>query len=226
MHFRHQAGPAVRLAVTLATASLVSNAAVAHGQFPVSDSAASAIAPGLPAGPRITLLRVGISVVDSPTVIASPKQQQRPRAVEHSEWFYRRQDLHRYASYLTLPLFIAQYLAGEELLKNGDSSNGWAKDIHPVLAGGIWGLFAVNTVTGAWNWWDTRGEPEGRVKRTLHAALMLAADVGFATIGEAENEGGSGGEDDGTSEHRRHAIVSMSIATAGYLMMILPFWKD
>ena len=30
------------------------------------------------------------------------------------------------------------------------------------------------------NWWETRSQPEGRTWRTIHGALMLASDGGFA----------------------------------------------
>ena len=218
MHVRQTVSAASRALSAAALLSLSPVAPVANAQVPARDSAASLTSAF---GPRLENLPATI-----PFRSEAPRPQGRPVAVEHSEWFYRRQDLHRYASFLTLPLFVTQYLAGEELLKGGESADGWAKDVHPAVAAGIWGLFAVNTVTGVWNWWDTRGEPAGRTRRTLHAALMLAADIGFATIGEPEHEEESGAGDDGQFEHRRHAIVSMSIATAGYLLMLLPFGKD
>lgn len=212
-------------ASALLFAASLATAPTSQGQVPMSGDSVVGAAGSVPAGPRRAALRSGIGEWRTSRPGATAQGTQRPRAVEHSEWFYRRQDLHRYASFLTMPLFVAQYLVGEELLKNGDDAAGWAKGVHPALAGGIWGLFAVNTVTGVWNWWDSRGEPEGRVKRTLHAALMLAADVGFATIGEAEDDEGFGASD-GRREHRRHAIVSMSIATAGYLLMLSPLGRD
>ena len=210
--------------------------------LPDSGLQANASTEALRPGPRERPLRIGVSEVqrhevqrhevqrhevqrhDGTGVVSSG--QDRPRAVEYSEWYYRRQTVHRYASVLTVPLFVAQYLAGEELLKHRDGAASWAKNAHPALASGIQALFVLNTVAGAWNWWDTRAEPAGRVQRTIHAVAMLAADVGFMTIGEAEDEGEGGGSNNGLQQHRRHAIVSMSVATAGYLLMALPFWRN
>ena len=85
-------------------------------------------------------------------------------AVEYSDMYYTRLKIHRIASYLTVPLFVGQYLTGRELWNHPDS-HGLAKDAHGPLAAGIAGLFAVNTVTGVWNLWESRKDPHRRARR-------------------------------------------------------------
>jgi hypothetical protein len=150
---------------------------------------------------------------------------QRRRAVEYSDWYYRRLTIHKVASYTTIPLFVTEYILGNKLF-DGDAS-GSVKSAHSAVATGIGVLFGVNTVTGAWNWWDSRHESEGRARRTTHAVLMLAADAGFvATAALAPgDEGGDFGQgyNDDRSKHRAVAITSMGVSLASYLMMYL--WK-
>jgi hypothetical protein len=149
----------------------------------------------------------------------------------HSNAFYTRLTIHRWASYTMVPLFVAQYVAGERLITRRDRGEdaGSLSGLHGTLAGAVAGLFVVNTVTGAWNWWDERREPEGRTKRTVHSLLLLLADAGFVATGatangiedDDEGEGEGGGS---ASTHRNLAIGSMAVATAGAAMMW--FWKD
>ena len=150
---------------------------------------------------------------------------QRRRAVEYSDWYYRRLTIHKVASYTTIPLYVTEYILGNKLF-DGDASSS-VKSAHSAVATGIGVLFGVNTVTGAWNWWDSRHESEGRARRTTHAALMLAAGAGFvATAALAPgNEGGDFGQgyNDDRSKHRAVAITSMGVSLASYLMMYL--WK-
>lgn len=152
---------------------------------------------------------------------------QRRRAVEHSDWYYKRLTIHKVASYTTIPLFVTEYVLGDKLF-GGDASSS-VKSAHSAVATGIGVLFGVNTVTGAWNWWGTRHESEGRARRTTHALLMLAADAGFvataALAPEGEQEGGDFGQgySDDRTTHRAVAISSMGVSLASYLMMYL--WK-
>ncbi len=146
----------------------------------------------------------------------------RPRAVRYSDMYYTRLKIHQVASYLTVPLFVAQYLAGRELWNNGDHAAGWARDAHGPLAGAIAGLFAVNTVTGVWNLVEGRKDPHGRTRRWIHGLSMIAADAGFVVVGATapdDDGGGSGG-----TTHRNVAIASMGVALGSYVMMLL--WKD
>ena len=62
-----------------------------------------------------------------PVTAADDSTRRRPKAVEYSDLYYTRLKIHQIASYLTVPLFVAQYLAGRELWNHPDS-HGLAKD--------------------------------------------------------------------------------------------------
>lgn len=144
------------------------------------------------------------------------------KSVDYSDWYYRRLDIHRWGSYAMVPLFIAQYVVGTKL-ESGDDSD-WAEDVHPMLAGGVAALFASNSVTGVWNLWEGRKDPNDRTRRFLHAGLMLLADAGFVATGiladEAEDDGG------GAGAHKTVAIASMTVATLGWAIMLDIFRPD
>jgi hypothetical protein len=149
---------------------------------------------------------------------------QRRRAVEHSDWYYRRLTIHKAASYATLPLFVTEYYLGDKLFRNKGTSS--TKSAHSAVAAGIGVLFGVNTVTGVWNLWDSRHDTEGRARRMTHSILMLASDAGFAATAATAPGGNDGGFNGNSNDRRRHraiAVGSMGVATASYLMMY--FWK-
>ncbi len=152
----------------------------------------------------------------------SAPSPQRPKAVEFSDRYYTRVTIHRYASYATLPLFVTEYAIGRSLYNQtgeNESLRGW----HTLTAGGIYGLFAVNTVTGAWNLWEGRAAKEGRARRYVHSALMFASGAGFvatAMLAPDDDEGG-GGNSSRRRTHRTVAIASMSTALVGDLMMLI-----
>jgi hypothetical protein len=141
-------------------------------------------------------------------------------SVEYSDWYGRRLTIHRWASYATLPLFAFQYAAGSQLYEKSVDAPEWAKQGHGPAATGVALLFGVNTVTGVWNLWEGRKDPEGRKWRTAHAVLMLAADAGFAATGmlaeKAERSQST------RTQHRNIALTSIGVATVSYVMM-LPF---
>jgi hypothetical protein len=148
-------------------------------------------------------------------------QQQRPRAIEYSDAYYTRLAIHKAASYAIIPLFVGQYIMGKRLYDNppGSSSD---RSIHKAIALGVGGLFAVNTVTGLWNLWESRQVPEGRTRRYIHALLMLTADAGFTATAFAAPSVRSSTPDKNT-HHRNLAEFSGSVALASYLMMLV--WK-
>ncbi len=161
--------------------------------------------------------------------LAGADTTRRPRAIHYSDAYYTRLKIHQVASYLTVPLFVAQYFAGRELINKGhDGAASWARDLHGPLAVGIAGLFAVNTVTGVWNLYDSRKDPHGRTRRWVHGLSMIAADAGFVAVGMTapDHEGGPGGgsSSSNASTHRDLAIASMGVALGSYVMMLL--WKD
>jgi hypothetical protein len=147
----------------------------------------------------------------------------RPRPVEISDWYARRLTIHRYVAYSTLPLFASQWIAGNRLYsdsRSGVESPTWAKTTHRVGATALAVAFTVNTVTGAWNWWDSRSAPEGRVLRTVHALTMLTADAAFTYAGakladEAEQSASK------RREHRQVALSAMALSTISELAMKL-----
>jgi hypothetical protein len=148
----------------------------------------------------------------------------RPRAIEYSDAYNVRLTIHRYASYAELPLFVTEYFVGNKVLKDERASNNRSslKGLHGALATGLEALFAVNTVTGLWNLYESRHDPAGRTRRIIHSIAMLAADAGFlytASIAEDAKR-----TDAGANKHRNAAVASMSVATAATLMMWL--WKN
>ena len=129
--------------------------------------------------------------------------------------------MHRIASYAELPLFGAEYILGERLLhdeRTGFPPSG-LKAAHAGVAGALGILFAVNTVTGAWNFWDSRNDPANRTLRIVHSVAMLGADAGFAWAGAI---GGSARNSAQAARHHRSVSVgSMALATAGTAIMWL-----
>ena len=168
---------------------------------------------------HIALLSLAISTADTvpPAGLDSISIPRRPApmapAVDYSDAYYTRLTIHRVGSYTMLPLFAAEYFLGDQLLKGGGEDS-WIKPVHVGVAMGIGGLFTANTVTGLWNLWDARHDPNGRKLRILHTTLMLAADAGFAiTPLFADDDGGS------ATLHKNAAIASMSVATLGTAIM-------
>jgi hypothetical protein len=142
----------------------------------------------------------------------------RPMAFEYSDGYRLRLKIHKYASFATLPLFVAQYAVGQKLY-DGNASDS-LRSAHSALAASTAVLFGVNTVTGVWNLYEGRKDPNGRTRRTVHGILMLAADAGFVATGllAPDDEGEGGGS---ASTHRTVALTSMAVATVAYLMMLI-----
>lgn len=147
--------------------------------------------------------------------------RQRRRSVEVSEWYARRLTIHRYAAYSAIPVFAFQYAAGARLYKYGNDAPEWAKTGHRVGATALAGIFGINTVTGAWNWWDSRSVNKGLVLRTVHALSLLGADAAFTYAGvklsnEAENS------QEKRQLHRTVALTAIAVsAVSGIGMKIL-----
>jgi hypothetical protein len=168
--------------------------------------------------------RVTFATADE-NAVASEQKSAPPRvaAVEYSDAYKMRAKIHKYASYAMLPLFGTELLIGQSLYNNG---GGGKRGAHLAVGTGIGVLFGVNTVTGAWNLWEARKDPNGRGRRVAHGLLMMAADAGFfatAATGPGHEgfergqfEGGGGSK----STHRAIAVTSMGLATAGYLIML------
>jgi hypothetical protein len=144
----------------------------------------------------------------------------RRKVVELSDWYSRRLTIHRYVSYATLPVFALQYAAGDQLFKKGAGAPTWAKTMHRAGATTLAGMFTVNTVTGAWNWWDSRSASQGRTLRTVHALSILVADGMFTYAGaKLSNEAETSASK--RAEHRKIALSAMglTIVSAGAMKL-------
>ncbi len=164
------------------------------------------------------------SLVSRPTLWEQDATQPlHAAAIDHSEAYQTRAKIHKYASFATLPLFATELVLGQSLYTaNGDADG--RKGAHVVVGAGIGTLFAANTVTGVWNLFgkEGRSEKEGRTLRVVHGLLMMAADVGFmaTTLAAPDDEDGASASSSGRSRHRNLAVASISVGTAGYLLMI------
>ena len=156
--------------------------------------------------------------------------RRRRKAIEVSDAYALRLKIHYIASYATIPIFAAQAIVGQQLYvaeQAGNRPSQVMRGTHDAIAVALDGLFAVNTVTGAWNWWETRKNEEGRTWRTLHSALMLIADGGFAyTTYLGQGARYTRGSNAGRNLHKNWAIGSASVALASYVMMWKPFRRD
>ena len=141
----------------------------------------------------------------------------RPTVVaNYSDAYVTRRKIHLYASFATAPLFVAQYFVGQKLYDEGGSDG--ARGAHSALGVGIGALFGVNTVTGVWNLWEARHDPNGRRRRLIHGISMLGADAGFVATGLlAPGDEGGGSR----STHRAVALTSMGVAAGSYVYMLL-----
>ena len=169
----------------------------------------------------------GVTPVPGPVrtaVVAVDTPDARPVAIEHSDAYYMRLTIHRYASWAMLPVFVGQYLAGRQLIDKSSDAPGWARVGHRVLATTTLGLFGVNTVTGGINFWQSRGDSEGKTRRTLHSISMLVADAGFVAVGllaePAERKGNI------RTLHKHVALGSMGLATVSWMIMLPIFDHD
>lgn len=214
-------------------------AAAAIGVAPIGPSgpdSASAAALLRPAAPSVRTLqtlpaapplRLDPSPAD-PSGSPDDPPDPAPQLIEYSDAYFTRLMIHKWASYLTLPLFGAEYYVGNKLMGNNPPS--WARPTHKALAGGIAGLFVVNTITGGWNLIEGWKDPAGRTSRLIHASLMLLSDAGFVATGMSVPS-----RDDGLAYfpgnnqrqvHRNWATASMVTALVGYVMMLPPFHQD
>ena len=157
------------------------------------------------------------------TLVVALAYPQQSADVEMSDAALLRLQVHRYASYTTIPLFALQTIAGNQLFqadRSGSPRPGWAKSTHSLGAVGLGALFTVNTVTGIWSLWDSRANEEGRTRRWVHSALLLASDAGFAYAGTKLADDAKSSQS-GREEHRRISFISMGTALVGYGVMFV-----
>lgn len=149
-------------------------------------------------------------------------QTPRPKAIEYSEGYATRAKIHKYASFATLPLVATEAYLGQSLYNDPYSRTSSKRSAHIAVGTAITSLFAVNSVTGVWNMWESRNDPHHRTLRLVHGMLMLGADAGFV----AAFATGPGGRnlvnfDANKQTHRTIALTSLGVATAGYLTMLI-----
>lgn len=171
-------------------------------------------APAVEAAEAPAATPLDLSRAVAPANAADQAPVRRPVAFTYSDGYELRAKIHKYASFLTLPLFGAQAWLGFKL-DDGSTSEG-VRATHAAIATTMVGLFGVNTVTGVWNAWEGRANPAGRTRRLLHSVLMLASDAGFAATGLLAPTNDGGGN---RSLHQSVAITSIAAATTGYLIM-------
>jgi hypothetical protein len=180
-------------------------------------------------GPALALMLFTAPAVPHPVEVArhaaqqsaAPQLQAQP---SYSEAYYRRLAIHRGASYLMLPLFAAQYVAGQQLYDKADAAPLWAKTVHRMGATGLAGLFAVNVATGVPNLVAGLQDPRDRGRRTFHATMMLAAAAGFTATGLLSERAETSPDD--RDLHRTMALTSVTLATVGYLSMLDWFRRE
>lgn len=209
----------------------------------VADRAASAEEAASPAArtlvarpaPRFAPVVWPVMAADTPV---TKRRRKRPVLVDYSDAYYTRLKIHKIASYAMLPLFGLEYYSGAVLYKKGLAAPRWVRDVHRPVATALAALFVVNTVTGVWNLWDGRKDPDGRAWRTAHGLLMLLADAGFVATGltapHQRRESGvygpgstlQGGTRGNERLHKEIAITSMGVAMVSWIMMLPPFRRD
>ena len=119
-----------------------------------------------------------------------------------------------------IPLFAVSYWTGEKLYADGRiNSPAYIRALHPYAATGASVVFGVNTVTGLWNLWDGRHDPEGRKRRIIHSVLFMIADGGFAYAGSIGKQARDNG--DIRDRHRTIALSSMGVSYLGMMIMLL-----
>jgi hypothetical protein len=148
-------------------------------------------------------------------------QTARPQAIEYSDAYETRAKIHKYASFATLPIFAAEVALGQSIYNDPNARTSAARNAHIAVGTAITGLFAVNTVTGVWNMWESRNDPSHRKLKLIHGILMLGADAGFV----ATFASGPGGKvsttlDADKQTHRTIAFTSIGLATGSYLIML------
>jgi hypothetical protein len=172
-----------------------------------------------------SLTPIADAIAANAAVLASEAQDTaRPVAIEYSDAHLTRGKIHKYASFATLPLFAAEFALGQSLYNDPQSLSSSKRGIHGAVGAGLIGLFAANSVTGLWNLVDEDGKTPGHTRRLVHGLIMFAAEGGLiasATSAPGHGRGELVNFDTNKATHRNIAIASISVGTAGYLLMLL-----
>jgi nitrite reductase/ring-hydroxylating ferredoxin subunit len=156
------------------------------------------------AGDGSSLARPSFIRVSSPRIPHPSEVATRAPSVDYSAAYYRRLDIHRKASTLTIPLFALQMIAGAQLFEKSVDAPEWAKVGHRIGATGVAALFATNLVTGVPNYGCGIQGPE----RPRASSLSRLADVGrlCRVYGDRLDLGARGGGSR-CAEHGSHDCV-------------------
>lgn len=191
--------------------------------MPDASARTDSVVPAPTLVPSMPLARLAAAPVFVPSLLRAAEDtvpRKKRKLVEYSEWYGRRLTLHKALSWAMLPMFAVSYYTGDRLLHDGrENSPYWVRAGHPWVAAADVGIFGINTVTGLWNAWDARHDPEGRTRRIIHSLLFIAADAGFAYAGSI----GAEARDNGAvrNRHRTIALGSMGVSTVGWLIMLI-----
>ena len=151
---------------------------------------------------------------------ADTVRKPRKKAFIYTDAYATRLTIHRRLSWAMLPLFAVSYVTGDQLIKNPSGAPSWARSLHGPAATGSALLFGANSVTGYWNLWEGRHDPNGRARKIIHSLLFTAASGGFVYAGtqlanDAEQSQAK------RREHRKVALGSIGVSTASWLIMLL-----
>jgi hypothetical protein len=168
-----------------------------------------------------------MAALSNPIPAADPAQTAlKPKAVGYSKGYFTRRNIHKLASYATLPLLASEAIVGQKLLNESNPEGSSLRSAHSGLTAGIGVLFGVETVTGVWNMLESRKTSPDHKKRMFHGMLMLAADAGFiATAATAPHRDDQGGLRIGDNASTHKAIAYASIGTAAFSYLYMLFAK-
>ena len=180
------------------------------GLLPVAPAVASAQTSGPFSDTAVLEALASVAPVQSPAPA--------PVAFEYSQGYQTRAKIHKYASFASLPLFATEVALGQATY---NEPSGGQKDAHVAVGATIGALFAVNTVTGVWNFWEARKDPHKRKLRWVHGVLMMAANAGFVATAAVAPDSEAANYNDQRGTHRAVALTSIGVATVGYLAMLI-----
>jgi hypothetical protein len=146
-------------------------------------------------------------------------------ATEYSDAYQTRRRIHKIASFATLPMLGTELWLGQSMYNATPTDANSKRGLHAAIGSGIIGLFALNTVTGAWNLFgEGRHDPNGRTLRLAHGILMMVADAGFVAAAQSGPNSRSARQaltfETSKATHRNIAVASISVATTSYLLML------
>jgi hypothetical protein len=214
-------GLSTRLLLTLSVVLVAATSAMAQ-TFEVINSAVDQD----PIGLAWSGLHFGTGAAERATAagLSTSDQTPTPVAFEYSDGYRTRNKIHHIASFAMLPLFATEVYVGQKMFNDPSSITPGMRHFHGTIALAITGLFAVYSVTGVWNLIEARKDPNGHTRRTVHGILMLVGEAGFfATTLVTPNhhtQNGSALDPAKKDQHLALAYVSISVSTAGYVMML------